>query len=77
MRPILEAALKDSNVFVRANAARALGYLRIQDAVPALLAMFVAKRDGPAVEQASLALRMLEVKAAAPFIREKIPAFSG
>jgi hypothetical protein len=39
--------------------------------------MFAAENEPPAVEQASLALRMLNVKAAAPYLREKIPAFTG
>jgi hypothetical protein len=75
--PFLEASLKASDKFVRANAARALGDLQIIDASAALLAMFAAEREQPAVEQSSLALRTLGVKAAAPSIREKIPRFTG
>jgi HEAT repeat protein len=73
----LEASLKDSDRFVRANAARALGDLRIAHASDALLAMFAVEQEPPAVQQASLALRMLNVKAAAPYLREKIPVFTG
>jgi HEAT repeat protein len=75
--PFLEASLKDSDALVRANAARALGDLRIRTADKPLLVMFAAEQEPPAVEQASLALRMLDIKAAAPFVREKIPGFSG
>ncbi len=75
--PFLEASLKDSDALVRANAARALGDLRIRYASAPLLAMFAAEREPSAVQQASLALRMLNVKAAAPYLREKIPAFTG
>ena len=75
--PFLEASLKDSDGLVRANAARAFGDLRITSAATALLAMFAAEQEPPAIEQASLALRMLDVKAAAPDIREKIPVFTG
>lgn len=75
--PFLEASLKDSDIFVRANAARALGDLRIRTAAAPLLAMFDAEREPGAIEQASLALRVLEIRAAAPYIREKIPAFTG
>lgn len=75
--PFLEASLKDSDPLVRANAARALGDLRIRNAADPLLAMFAAEKEPPAVQQASLALRMLNVKAAAPYLREKIPAFTG
>jgi hypothetical protein len=39
--------------------------------------MFAAEQERAAVQQASLALRMLEVKAAAPYIRSKIPDFTG
>ena len=73
----LETSLKSRDVFVRANAARALGDLRVRKAAPALLAMFAAEEEPPAIEQASLALRMLEVRAAAPLLREKIPRFTG
>ena len=75
--PFLEASLKDSDALVRANAARALGDLRIRTAAKPLLAMFAAEQEPPAVEQASLALRMLDIKAAAPYVREKIPGFAG
>ena len=75
--PFLEAALRDSDALVRANAARALGDLGIRNASRALVAMFGAEQEPPAIQQASLALRMLDVKAAAPYIRQKIPAFTG
>jgi len=75
--PFLKASLKNPVWLVRANAARAIGDLRITNASSALLAMFVAEQEAGAVEQASLALQMLNVKAAAPYIREKIPRFPG
>jgi hypothetical protein len=75
--PFLEASLKNPDVLVRANAARSLGDLNIRAASGALLAMFAAEQEPPAIEQASLALRRLEIHAAAPLIREKIPRFSG
>ncbi len=75
--PFLEASLKDSDPLVRANAARALGDLRIRDASAPLLAMFRQEQDPSAIQQGSLALRLLDVKAAAPYIREKIPVFTG
>jgi len=75
--PFLKASLKNPVWLVRANAARALGDLRITNASSALLAMFVAEQEAGAVEQASRALQMLNVKAAAPYIREKIPRFPG
>ena len=75
--PFLEASLKDSDALIRANAARALGDLRIRKASDPLLAMFAVEQEPPAIQQASLALRMLNVKAAAPHIRKKIPAVTG
>jgi HEAT repeat protein len=75
--PFLEASLKDSDALVRANAARALGDLRIRNAAAQLMTMFAAEQELPAIQQASLALRMLDVKAAAPYIREKIPGVTG
>jgi hypothetical protein len=53
-----------------------LGDLRIKTAAIPLLAMFAAEKEPPAIEQASLALRMLDVKAAAHYVREKIPFFT-
>jgi HEAT repeats len=75
--PFLEAPLKDLDAAVRTNAARASGDLRIKSAAAKLLAMFAAEQEPGAVEQASLALRMLDIKAAAPYVREKIPRFTG
>lgn len=75
--PFLEASLKDSDALVRANAARALGDLRIREASLPLLAMFADEQEQPAIQQASLALRMLDLKAAAPSVREKILVFTG
>ena len=75
--PFLEASLKDPDALVRANAARSLGDLRIWNASDPLLAMFVAEHEPQAIQQASLALRMLDIKPAAPYIREKLPVFTG
>ena len=75
--PFLEASLKDSDALVRSNAARALGDLRIGNASTALLAMFAAEQDPEAIQQASAALQMLDIKAAVPLIREKLPVFTG
>ncbi len=75
--PFLRASLKDSDWGIRANAARALGDLRIRNAATPLLAMFAREQEPGAVQQASLALRLLDIKGAAPFIREKLPRFTG
>lgn len=75
--PFLEASLKDSDALVRANAARALGDLRIRNASTTLLAMFAVEQDPAAIQQASAAIRMLDIKSAVPLIREKLPVFAG
>jgi len=75
--PFLEASLKDSDWGVRANAARALGDLRVTGASGDILAAFAAERESGAIEQESLALRLLRVAASAPDIREKIPNYTG
>lgn len=61
--PFLEASLKDSDGLIRANAARALGDLRMRNASDALLVKFAAEQEPSAIQQASLALRMLDIKA--------------
>jgi hypothetical protein len=73
----LEASLTDTDATVRANAARALADLRITAAGPQIQAMFAAERDPRAIEQASLALNLLDVRAAVPDIRTKIPQYPG
>jgi hypothetical protein len=69
----LKQSLVDHDSLVRANAARVLGDLGLKDAEKDLLAMFAAENDPATIEQASFALRVLNVRAAAPYIREKIP----
>ena len=73
----LNESLKSPDVLVRSNAARVIGDLGFQIAAPELLAMFAAEHDPRAVEQASLSLSGLGVKAGAPLIRRKIPLFTG
>jgi HEAT repeat protein len=75
--PFLEASLKDSNALIRANAARALGDLGIKDASDPLRAMFASEKDESAVQQASLTLSQLDIRAAVPDIRKKFPEFPG
>jgi HEAT repeat protein len=75
--PFLEASLEDSDAVIRANAARALGNLGIKDSSDSLLTMFIAEKDGAAIQQASAALGRLDIKAAVPAIRKTIPEFTG
>jgi hypothetical protein len=72
----LEASLRDPDATVRANAARTLGDLRVTAAGPNIQTMFAAERDPGAIEQASLALQMLDIREAVPYIRIKIPQYT-
>ena len=72
----LEVSLRDRDATVRANAARALGDLRVTASGPKIKAMFAAEKDPGAIEQASLALRVLNVRTAVPYIRIKIPQYT-
>lgn len=71
----LEASLSDSDPLVRANAARALGDLRVTTSGRKIQSMFAAEKNPAAIEQSSLALRMLHVRTAVPYIRAKIPHY--
>ena len=75
--PFLEQSLRDSDAGVRANAARALSDLLSKTSAKPLLAMFVVEREDSALEQCSLALKTLSIKAAAPVIRQKISETTG
>ena len=73
----LRHELRSSDIAVRANAARSLGDLGLKAASGDLLSMFVSEHEPGVVEQASLSLRHLQVKAAVPTIRKKLPLFEG
>lgn len=73
----LKQELKSSDALVRSNAARVIGDLGFQSADEDLSAMFKAEHDPGAVEQASLSLRVLNVRTSAPLIRRKITLFTG
>jgi HEAT repeat protein len=75
--PFLEESLRDSDASIRANAARALSDLRSRTSAEPLLAMFVVERDDSALQQGSLALKTLGIKAAAPILRQKISETTG
>ena len=72
----LEVSLRDPDATVRANAARALGDLRVTASGPKIQAMFAAESNPGAIQQTSLALHMLDVRAAVPYIRNKIPLYT-
>jgi HEAT repeat protein len=75
--PFLETSLRDPDARLRANAARALGDLGIKEASDSLRAMFAVEKDKGAVQQASLSLSRLDVRAAVPDIRTKVGEFTG
>jgi HEAT repeat protein len=68
----LRRSLADDDSLVRCNAARVIGDLHLQHARKTLLKMFVDETEPRAIEQASLALRELNVTEAATEIRTKI-----
>lgn len=72
----LEESLTNPDAVVRANAARALADLDVTAAGPQIQAMFALEKNPGAIEQASLALRLLHVRAAVPDIRRKISDYT-
>lgn len=70
--PYLIQCLSDKNDYVRANSARALGEIRDQSAVSALIKLLEREQNGGVVEQTSLALQMLEAKGAIPTLKKRI-----
>ncbi len=75
--PFLEKSLRDSDALVRANAARALSDLRSTTSAGPLLEMFAVEREDAALQQGSLALWKLGIRAGAPAIRQKITDTTG
>ena len=75
--PFLTRSLTDDDALVRSNAARVIGDLHLKHASKELLKMFAAESEPRPIEQASLALRELNVRAAAVEIRAKIPNYTG
>jgi len=75
--PFLEKSLRDSDALVRANAARALSDLRSTTSAGPLLEMFAIEREDAALQQGSLALWRLGIRAGAPAIRQKITDTTG
>jgi hypothetical protein len=73
----LRRSLAHADALVRANAARTIGDLHLEHAKKELLRMFAVEKDRGAIEQASLALRELDVRTAAVEIRAKIPNYNG
>jgi len=67
--PLLTACLKDDHHYVRANAARALGDMDAKSASQSLLELLEKEADGGVIEQASVALRRLNVREAVPVLK--------
>jgi HEAT repeat protein len=72
----LEESLTNPDAVVRSNAVRALADLDVTPAGPQIQAMFAKEKNPGAIEQATLALRVLHVRAAVPDIRSKIPDYT-
>jgi HEAT repeats len=70
--PFLVDSLHSDHHYVRANAARALGDMKINSAAPALITLLKDEQDGGVIEQASLALGEIGAKNAVPVLKLKV-----
>ena len=70
--PFLKQSLDSESSYVRANAARALGEIHELSAVPALICLLKVEQDNGVIEQTTLALQMLEAKAAVPVLKNRV-----
>jgi len=68
----LQKSLGDKNSAIRANAARALGELRIQRSGEPMILMFKEDYDIGVLDQTSVALVVLHAREAVPLIKDKI-----
>src|SRR5260370_3996859 len=70
--PFLKQSLNSESSYVRANAARALGEIHELSAVPALICLLKVEHDNGVIEQTTLALQMLDAKAAVPVLKNRV-----
>jgi hypothetical protein len=70
--PFLMDSLQAKEHHVRANAARALGELGYSRAAPALIQQLGVEQDAGAIEQTSLALRMIKAQDAIPALKSRM-----
>jgi hypothetical protein len=70
--PFLIDSLHSDHHYVRANAARALGEMRVYSAGPALISLLKDEQDGSVIEQTSLALQMIGARGAVPILKLKV-----
>ncbi len=68
--PLLLKCLKDDHHHVRANAARALGDMRVKAASGPLIDLLKQEKDRGVIEQASLALKLLQAHEAVPVLKQ-------
>jgi hypothetical protein len=68
--PVLVRSLDDQHRYVRANAARALGDMKVKAAAKPLTERLRKETDGGVIEQTSLALWRIGVKEAVPTLKE-------
>lgn len=67
--PLLLECLKDEHHYVRANAAQALGDMRVKTASASLIDLLKSEKDGGVIEQTSLALSHLQAREAVPVLK--------
>jgi hypothetical protein len=68
--PVLVRSLDDKHRYVRANAARALGDMKVKAAAKPLIELLRKETDGGVIQQTSLALWLIGANEAVPALKE-------
>lgn len=70
--PMLLKGLSDSHHYVRANAPRALGDMKVADAAKPMIELLAKEKDGGVLQQTSLALANLHAVEAIPSLKRAV-----
>lgn len=68
--PLFIECLKDDHHYVRSNAARELGDMRIKTASDSLIRLLESEKNSGVIEQTSLALRLIGAREAVPALKQ-------